>query len=90
MALLGENRPSQSHDIDKKKKRRTRMKHLFIVNPAARQGNRTTFATTLIQQAFERREAKYEIYITKYPGDGAEKIARDAQYERDGSGRSRP
>ena len=59
------------------------MKHLFIVNPAARQGNRTTFATTLIQQAFERREAKYEIYITKYPGDGAEKIARDAQYERD-------
>ena len=28
------------------------MKHLFIVNPAARQGNRTTFATTLIQQTF--------------------------------------
>ena len=59
------------------------MKHLFIVNPAARQGNRTTFATTLIQQAFERRQAEYEIYITKAPGDGAEKIARDAQYEPD-------
>ena len=59
------------------------MKHLFIVNPAARQGNRTTFATTLIQQAFERREENYEIYITKEPGDGAQKIARDAQYEAD-------
>ena len=59
------------------------MKHLFIVNPAARQGNRTTFATTLIEQAFERREANYEIYITKAPGDGALKIARDAQYEAD-------
>ncbi|MBP3654504.1 MAG: YegS/Rv2252/BmrU family lipid kinase [Oscillospiraceae bacterium] len=59
------------------------MKHLFIVNPAARQGNRTTFATTLIKQAFERREAEYEIYITKAPGDGAQKIARDAQYEAD-------
>ena len=59
------------------------MKHLFIVNPAARQGNRTTFATTLIKQAFERREAKYEIYITQAPGDGAAKIAKDAQYEPD-------
>ena len=59
------------------------MKHLFIVNPAARQGNRTSFATTLIQQAFERREAEYEIYITKAPGDGAAKIAQDAQYEAD-------
>lgn len=59
------------------------MKHLFIVNPAARQGNRTTFATTLIKQAFERREAEYEIYITEGPGDGAQKIARDAKYESD-------
>ena len=59
------------------------MKHLFIVNPAARQGNRTTFVTSLIQQAFERRPAEYEIYITKAPGDGAAKIAMDAQYEDD-------
>ena len=59
------------------------MKHLFIVNPAARQGNRTTFATTLIKQTFERREAQYEIYITRGPGDGAEKIKHDAQYEAD-------
>lgn len=59
------------------------MKHLFIVNPAARQGNRTTFATTLIKQTFERREAEYEIYITQGPGDGAEKILRDAKYEAD-------
>ena len=59
------------------------MKHLFIVNPAARQGNRTTFATTLIKQTFERREAQYEIYITQGPGDGARKIARDARYEAD-------
>ena len=59
------------------------MKHLFIVNPAARQGNRTTFATTLIQQTFARREAEYEIYITQGPGDGAQKIAHDAQYEAD-------
>lgn len=59
------------------------MKHLFIVNPAARQGNRTTFATTLIEQAFERRQAEYEIYITKEPGDGARKIAQDARYVSD-------
>ena len=59
------------------------MKHLFIVNPAARQGNRTTFATTLIKQTFERREAEYEIYITRGPGDGAQKIAHDAKYESD-------
>ena len=59
------------------------MKHLFIVNPAARQGNRTTFATTLIKQVFERREAEYEIYITEGPGDGARKIAHDARYEAD-------
>ena len=59
------------------------MKHLFIVNPAARQGNRTTFATTLIKQTFERRAADYEIYITQGPGDGAAKIAHDAQYEDD-------
>ncbi|MBQ3011457.1 MAG: YegS/Rv2252/BmrU family lipid kinase [Oscillospiraceae bacterium] len=59
------------------------MKHLFIVNPAARQGNRTTFATTLIKQAFERREAEYEIYITEGPGDGARKIDHDARYEAD-------
>ena len=59
------------------------MKHLFIVNPAARQGNRTTFATTLIKQTFERREAQYEIYITQGPGDGARKIAKDARYEAD-------
>lgn len=59
------------------------MKHLFIVNPAARQGNRTTFVTSLIQQVFQRREAEYEIYITKAPGDGAAKIAHDAQYETD-------
>ncbi len=59
------------------------MKHLFIVNPAARQGNRTTFATSLIQQVFQRREANYEIYITKCPGDGAAKIALDARYEED-------
>lgn len=59
------------------------MKHLFIVNPAARQGNRTTFATTLIKQVFERREAEYEIYITEGPGDGARKIAHDARYAAD-------
>lgn len=59
------------------------MKHLFIVNPAARQGNRTSFATSLIEQAFARRDAEYEIYITRFPGDGAEKIARDAELEED-------
>ncbi len=59
------------------------MKHLFIVNPAARQGNLTTFATTLIQQTFQRREAEYEIYVTQGPGDGAGKIAHDALYEGD-------
>ena len=59
------------------------MKHLFIVNPAARQGNRTSFATSLIEQAFARREANYEIYITKAPGDGARKILADAALEDD-------
>lgn len=59
------------------------MKHLFIVNPAARQGNRTTMVTSLIQQVFARRDAEYEIYITKGPGDGAAKIAHDAQFEND-------
>ena len=54
------------------------MKHLFIVNPAARQGGRTTFVTTLINQTMERRDEDYEIYITKAPMDAAGKIARDA------------
>lgn len=59
------------------------MKHLFIVNPAARQGNRTTFATTLIEQTFAHRDASYEIYITQAPGDGANKILQEAQWEPD-------
>lgn len=54
------------------------MKHLFIVNPAARQGGRTTFVTTLIHQTMERRQEDYEIYITKAPMDAAEKIGREA------------
>lgn len=54
------------------------MKHLFIVNPAARQGGRTTFVTSLITQTMERLGEDYEIYITKAPMDAAEKIAREA------------
>ncbi len=54
------------------------MKHLFIVNPAARRGNRTTFVTTLIEQTMERVGGDYEIYITKSPLDAVEKITREA------------
>ena len=51
------------------------MKHLFIVNPAARRGNRTTFVTTLIEQTMERVGGDYEIYITKSPLDAVEKLS---------------
>ena len=59
------------------------MKHLFIVNPAARQGNRTTFATSLIRQAFAHRSDAYEIYVTKAPLDAVSKIRAEAQWETD-------
>lgn len=54
------------------------MKHLFIVNPAARQGGRTTFVTTLIRQTMERKGEDYEIYITQAPMDAVQKIEREA------------
>lgn len=54
------------------------MKHLFIVNPAARQGGRTTFVTTLIHQTMERKGEDYEIYITQGPMDAVGKIEREA------------
>lgn len=54
------------------------MKHLFIVNPAARQGGRTTFVTTLIEQTMERVGGDYEIYITQGPMDAVGKIEREA------------
>lgn len=54
------------------------MKHLFIVNPAARQGGRTTFVTTHIDQTMERLGLDYEIYITKAPMDAVEKIRQEA------------
>lgn len=59
------------------------MKHLFIVNPAARQGNRTTFVTTLIRQVFERRGEDYEVYLTKGPLDAIGRIQAEAQWESD-------
>lgn len=60
------------------------MKHLFIVNPAARQGNRTTFVTSLIEQTMTRRgEMDYEVYITQGPLDAVQKIQSEAQWESD-------
>lgn len=60
------------------------MKHLFIVNPAARQGNRTTFVTALIEQTMARRdETNYEIYITQGPMDAVRKIQSEARREPD-------
>lgn len=59
------------------------MKHLFIINPAARQGNRTAYVTTLIEQVFARRDEEYEIYLTKGPLDAIDKIHSDALVESD-------
>ena len=59
------------------------MKHLFIVNPAARQGNRTTFVTSLVHQVFDRRGEPFEIYITRGPLDAVRKIQEDAAVESD-------
>ena len=59
------------------------MKHLFIVNPAARQGNRVTFVTSLIQQAFAYRSEPYEVYVTQAPMDACRKIQKDAATESD-------
>lgn len=59
------------------------MKHLFIVNPAARQGGRTTFVTSLIRQAMAHKDEQYEIYITKAPLDAIEKINLEAETEDD-------
>ena len=53
------------------------MKHIFVVNPAA--GGRD--ATELIKSALKELDIDYQIYCTKYPGDGTEfvKSLKDSQ-----------
>ncbi len=52
-----------------------RMKHIFIINPAAGKG-RSSQLIPFIEECFKDKEDECSIYITKYPGQGAE-IARE-------------
>ena len=54
------------------------MKHLFIVNPTAGGKDKSITVSRAVRAAFENRDGKYEIYITKAPMDAAEKIRAEA------------
>lgn len=47
------------------------MKHLFIINPAAGKYDHTKEFTAAIESAFSRRDAEYEISVSRHPGDCA-------------------
>ncbi|HHU22609.1 MAG TPA: diacylglycerol kinase family lipid kinase [Clostridiales bacterium] len=55
------------------------MRHLFIVNPTAGGRDSTRYVSELAAKAFESRQDKYEVYVTKAPLDACNKIKEEAQ-----------
>lgn len=54
------------------------MKHLFIVNPAAGGEDKTGYVTEKAAAVLSGRDEAWEIYVTKAPMDGCEKIRAEA------------
>jgi len=54
------------------------MKHLFIVNPVAGGTDRTGYVTEKAAEVFSGSSEAWEIYVTKAPMDGCEKIRAEA------------
>ena len=54
------------------------MKYCFIINPAAGKGKRAEALRRDIENACARRNAEYEIYVTKAPRDAEDYIRRTA------------
>ena len=54
------------------------MKHLFIVNPTAGGKDKSIAVSRMVRAAFEKRNDKYEVYITKFPMDAADKIRAES------------
>lgn len=52
------------------------MKHIFIINPVAGKGKKQQGIIQNIHQVFKSGNKDYEIYVTKYKGDG-ERYVRD-------------
>ena len=54
------------------------MRHLFIVNPIAGGRDRTEEISAAAAEIFQNG-GDYEVYVTKAPGDAAEKVRREAE-----------
>lgn len=55
------------------------MRHLFVINPVAGDGNHTIELEGQIARAMQGREEPCEIYVTKGPRDATEKIRAEAE-----------
>lgn len=54
------------------------MKHLFIVNPKAGGKDKSIAVSRAVREAFQARQDKYEVYVTKAPMDAPGKIRAEA------------
>ena len=54
------------------------MKHLFIVNPTAGGKDKTSEVRARVEEVFQNRSDRFEVYVTRAPMDAVEKIRREA------------